>query len=238
MVDYYKILEVSRSAPTIEIKKSYRKLALKWHPDKNPERKEESERRFKEISEAYEVLSDDKKRRVYDQYGKEGLINGSARNNHYNNDMFANNFGPNPFGAFFSFRDPEDVFRDFFNGDPFGDIFGRSSSNRNQQNSALHRQNNMFGFTPFNFGGFNEFPDPFLSNGFSSFTTFANTGDNFNDLANRPNVKRTTTSTKYVNGKKIETRKVLDNGEETITVHEDGVLISKSVNGKTQSISY
>lgn len=64
MVDYYKILEVSRSATVADIKKAYRRLALKWHPDKNPDNQDEANKKFKEISEAYEVLSDEKKRKV------------------------------------------------------------------------------------------------------------------------------------------------------------------------------
>lgn len=64
MVDYYKILEVNRSASVAEIKKAYRRLALKWHPDKNPDNQDEATKKFKEISEAYEVLSDEKKRKV------------------------------------------------------------------------------------------------------------------------------------------------------------------------------
>lgn len=58
MVDYYKVLEVNKNSTTADIKKAYRKLALKWHPDKNPDNQDESNRKFKEISEAYEVLSD------------------------------------------------------------------------------------------------------------------------------------------------------------------------------------
>lgn len=64
MVDYYKILEVSRNASVADIKKAYRRLALKWHPDKNPDNQDEATKKFKEISEAYEVLSDEKKRKV------------------------------------------------------------------------------------------------------------------------------------------------------------------------------
>lgn len=60
MVDYYRVLEVTRTASDGEIKKAYRKLALKWHPDKNPSNLDESNRKFREISEAYEVLSDGK----------------------------------------------------------------------------------------------------------------------------------------------------------------------------------
>src|SRR4051812_42373480 len=72
MADYYSTLGVSKDASAEEIKKAYRKKALKYHPDKNPDNKEAS-LKFKEVSEAYETLSDDKKRRIYDQYGEEGL---------------------------------------------------------------------------------------------------------------------------------------------------------------------
>ncbi|KAK6152522.1 hypothetical protein DH2020_015157 [Rehmannia glutinosa] len=73
-VDYYKILQVDRSAKDDDLKKAYRKLAMKWHPDKNPNNKKEAEAKFKQISEAYDVLSDPQKRAVYDQYGEEGLM--------------------------------------------------------------------------------------------------------------------------------------------------------------------
>jgi molecular chaperone DnaJ len=72
MADYYEILELSKNANQDEVKKAYRKQALKYHPDRNPGDKE-AEKRFKEISEAYEVLSDEKKRSLYDRHGKEGL---------------------------------------------------------------------------------------------------------------------------------------------------------------------
>jgi len=68
--DYYEILEVAKTSSKEDIKKAYRKLALKWHPDKNPDNQEAATKKFKELSEAYEVLSDEKKRRMYDQYGR------------------------------------------------------------------------------------------------------------------------------------------------------------------------
>ncbi len=77
MADYYDILGVSRQATADEVKKAYRKKALQYHPDKNPGNKE-AEKQFKEVSEAYEVLSDDKKRQIYDRHGKEGLYAGAG----------------------------------------------------------------------------------------------------------------------------------------------------------------
>lgn len=72
-VDYYEILKVSRNASEDDLKKAYKRLAMRWHPDKNPDTKNEAEAKFKQISEAFEVLSDTQKRAVYDQYGEEGL---------------------------------------------------------------------------------------------------------------------------------------------------------------------
>jgi molecular chaperone DnaJ len=71
-LDYYEVLEVSRDCSGAELKKAYRKLALKYHPDRNPDDKD-AEEKFKLINEAYQVLSDDEKRSIYDRYGKAGL---------------------------------------------------------------------------------------------------------------------------------------------------------------------
>lgn len=102
MVDYYEVLGVQRYASCADIKKAYHKVALKWHPDKNPENKEEAERKFKEVAEAYEVLSNDEKRDIYDKYGKEGL-NGEGGSNI--DDSFE--YG-------FTFHKPDDVFKEIF----------------------------------------------------------------------------------------------------------------------------
>ena len=77
MKDYYEILGVSREATEADIKKSYRKLAVKYHPDKNPGDKA-AEEKFKEISSAFEVLKDSEKRRKYDQFGHDAFRGGSA----------------------------------------------------------------------------------------------------------------------------------------------------------------
>ena len=70
--DFYKILGVSRDATTSQIKKAYRKLAVKYHPDKNPD-DEDAVSKFHDINEAYEVLQDDEQRKIYDQRGEEGI---------------------------------------------------------------------------------------------------------------------------------------------------------------------
>jgi len=103
--DYYKILGVDRNTQPEEIKKSYRRLALKYHPDKNPGNKE-AEDKFKEAAEAYEVLSDPEKRQIYDRYGHEGLRG----------------------TGFQGFSGFEDIFSSF--GDIFEDIFGFTGGRR------------------------------------------------------------------------------------------------------------
>ena len=108
-IDYYEVLGISGTASSDEIKKVYRKLAMKFHPDRNPG-DNEAEEKFKQATEAYEVLSDSKKRQIYDTYGFEGLKSRGYQ-------------GP----------DFEDVFSSF--GDIFGDIFGfgRGETQRSKQ---------------------------------------------------------------------------------------------------------
>ncbi|XP_071920105.1 uncharacterized protein [Coffea arabica] len=107
-VDYYNILKVGRNATEDDVKKAYRRLAMKWHPDKNPTNKKEAEAKFKQISEAYEVLSDPQKRQTYDQYGEEGLKDMPPQGS---GGGFQNGFNP---------RNAEDIFAEFFGSSPFG----------------------------------------------------------------------------------------------------------------------
>ena len=99
--NYYRVLGVPKEVNHEELKKAYKKLALKWHPDKNVDNKDQAETNFKNISEAYGVLSDPKKRRIYNQVGKEGLKNTAG--------VPTYNFG-----------NAQDLFKQFFNN---SDIF-------------------------------------------------------------------------------------------------------------------
>lgn len=129
--DYYEILGVSKNASDDEIKKAYRKLAIKYHPDKNPGDKE-AEAKFKEVSEAHEVLSDKQKRARYDQFGHAGVNGGASGNPFGGGNPFGNG---NPFGGFngqtFNF--------DFGSGgldDILGSIFGFGGGARRPRKGA------------------------------------------------------------------------------------------------------
>uniref|UniRef100_A0A0D9WJP7 J domain-containing protein n=1 Tax=Leersia perrieri TaxID=77586 RepID=A0A0D9WJP7_9ORYZ len=120
-LDYYKILGVDKAASDDDLKKAYRKLAMKWHPDKNPNNKKEAENKFKQISEAYEVLSDPQKRAVYDQYGEEGLKGQVPPPG----ATFFSTGGDGPNVFRFNPRNAEDIFAEFFgSSSPFGGMGG------------------------------------------------------------------------------------------------------------------
>ncbi|HKT48380.1 MAG TPA: molecular chaperone DnaJ [Candidatus Acidoferrales bacterium] len=112
--DYYEVLGVARTASVEEIKSAYRKAALKWHPDRNPESKEEAEVKFRECTEAYSVLSDGQKRQIYDTYGHAGLSSAGVG-------------GAQDFNTIF--QDFHDIFGDFFG---FEDLFGQRRGGRSR----------------------------------------------------------------------------------------------------------
>jgi len=118
--DFYEVLGVPKTASVDEIKAAYRKAALKWHPDRNPEHKHDAEEKFRECTEAYSVLSDQEKRQIYDTYGHAGLS--SAGGVDFNGTIF---------------QDFHDIFGDFFG---FEDLFGggrQRGRSRQQRGSDL-----------------------------------------------------------------------------------------------------
>lgn len=121
-LDYYNVLKVNRNATDDDLKKAYRRLAMKWHPDKNPTNKKDAEAKFKQISEAYEVLSDPQKKAIYDQYGEEGLKDMPPSGS--SGFPFGNGSGGNGFNP----RNAEDIFAEFFGSSPFG--FGSAGPGR------------------------------------------------------------------------------------------------------------
>lgn len=152
-VDYYNILKVNRNASVEDLKRAYRRLAMIWHPDKNAN-KQEAEAKFKQISEAYDVLSDPQKRQIYDLYGEEGLKSGqypppprstraNNQNFHYNNQQHPNpNFRFNP-------RNAEDIYAEIFGENSNGSAGGVGGST----SGGGGRRDGFFRSTTTNGGG-------------------------------------------------------------------------------------
>ncbi|XP_035878708.1 dnaJ homolog subfamily B member 2 isoform X2 [Phyllostomus discolor] len=189
MASYYEILDVPRSASADDIKKAYRRKALQWHPDKNPDNKEFAEKKFKEVAEAYEVLSD--------RSGPSRAEAGSG--------------GP---GFTFTFRSPEEVFREFFgSADPFAELFDDLGPFSELQNRGARHTGPFFTFSS-SFPGHSEFSS-------SSFSFSPGAGA----------FRSVSTSTTFVQGHRITTRRIMENGQERVEVEEDGQLKSITING-------
>jgi len=129
--DYYAILGVGRNATSEEIKKAYRKLALKYHPDRTQGDKE-SEAKFKDAAEAYEVMSDEKKKATYDQYGEDGL-----------KGAFSGQGGGFSWQDFHHTTDFEDIFGNIFGGSIFGDFLGGRAGGRGGGHPVAKRGNDL-----------------------------------------------------------------------------------------------
>ncbi|KAG0516749.1 hypothetical protein BDA96_09G030200 [Sorghum bicolor] len=133
-LDYYKVLGVGRGATEEELKKAYRRLAMKYHPDKNPS--PQADTLFKQVSEAYDVLSDPQKRAIYDQYGEEGLKAGVP-------PPSASTHGPGAglHGFRFNTRSAEEIFSELFGGVPPGfPMFGGAAGPGEASSAPVQRK--------------------------------------------------------------------------------------------------
>jgi curved DNA-binding protein CbpA len=163
--EYYDILGVSPNSTLKQIQKAYKKKALKWHPDKNTGKKaEKAEEMFKKLGEAYEILSNNGKREIYDLYGKDGI-----------NDGYSDNNGFHTTGH--SFTNPQEIFNRFFGGkDPFQTLFMNDPFFKNNtpshNNNFSQMFNNSFGNnSPFNNNFFNNTNSTSTSTSFSSYSS-------------------------------------------------------------------
>ncbi|KAB1220725.1 hypothetical protein CJ030_MR3G002936 [Morella rubra] len=129
-VDYYHILRVNRNASEEDLKKAYKRLAMKWHPDKNPDNKKEAEAKFKQISEAYDVLSDPHKRQIYEFYGEQSLQAAESVGPY----SAAGSQAAGNSGFRYNPRDAKDIFDEFFGGS--GDVSGSDRFKRANGNAA------------------------------------------------------------------------------------------------------
>ncbi|NXT03734.1 DNJB8 protein, partial [Jacana jacana] len=214
MVDYYKVLGLKKSASLDDVKKSYHKLALKWHPDKNPNNKEEAEKKFKAVAEAYEVLSDPQKRSLYDKSIKESRSRGRRVTEDHNS------FFDSPY----AFHDLRDIFGEVFGGiDPLVHDFWDPFNYGENWHRESGRERNP--------GLFSDFLESFVP--WTLFSPCKQSPSSFaGGTGGPPSVRSEVITTEVVNGKKITTLKVIENGQERIEVRENGKLKSVSVNGR------
>lgn len=221
---YYDALGVEPDASAEEIRKAYRKLAIRWHPDKNPDNREEAERNFKIIAEAYEVLSDEEKRRQYDAFGEDGP--GSGRG--------SGGAGPSGFpggfrsGGFHQHADPFEVFREFFGGrDPFEEFFNDAGfAGLSDMHGMPGARRGSRGVAPFGGGSLFAGGDPFADmmmggrgmgmGGMGGMGGMQGFSQSFSNMGGSGGMSSsTTTRTTIINGRRVS--------ETTTTVtHPDG----------------
>jgi len=215
--EYYDVLEIKPTATQKEIKKAYRTQALRWHPDKNPDNKEEAEQKFQQISNAYEILSDPEKRKIYDRHGKasSGNTGGSGHSG------FNNNFRQNFHG--FKFKSAFDQFNDFFEGEenPWEE-FDKIFENMGGGGQGSHFKNH---FKNTHGGG---------ASGSHFKSHFASMGGGGGFMSG--SFQSASTSTTIINGQKVETKTMQKNGNSIKEIRKNGKLVEKYINNKAVNL--
>jgi DnaJ family protein B protein 6 len=160
-ITYYEVLGISKEASLHDIKKSYKKLAIRWHPDKNPNNVKEAEEKFKQIAEAYSVLSDPRKRKTYDLYGDAGSDGEDDLSFFGHSGSFRSAHG-HKFGDF-TYARAEQIFKDFFK-----EKNGSHTKNSKTQ-EYHHKSSKRNGDSIFEEDDVSFLRDPFFENAFKSF---------------------------------------------------------------------
>ena len=145
-MDYYNILKVNRNASDDDLKKAYKRLAMIWHPDKNPVKKSDAEAKFKQISEAYDVLSDPQKRQIYDLFGEEALKSGqfpppsqSSSSSSSSSSRASQHFQHQrqyPTSFQFHPRDADDIYAELFGSDSNGGVGARNEGHKDRTSTG------------------------------------------------------------------------------------------------------
>lgn len=249
MKDYYSILELDQNCSMDEIKQSYRRLALKYHPDRSREDKEIAEQKFKDIGEAYSILSNPKKRKHYDRQI-------TTTNNIVNNDIEIDNLNVNPFQVFSKFFNHHQKFNEYFPNmeeNPFDNEF--FNNNNSGFDNDFFKSNNIFNDKLMK-NIFDLKRDDYVENIINQFknhnynmndnngNTNSNTNDysysksNSNCMNNTSNSYYSTSeSTNYVNGKMIKEIKINDGNQETYIYEKDGVKEKEIITDLNSGIS-
>lgn len=236
MVNYYDILEIVRTATDAEIKKAYRKLALKWHPDKNSN-SVEATNRFKKISEAYQVLSDEKQRKLYDQkLNREARQKSASGRSHHASSRRRTTTTSSPFADdMFTFKTADQLFREFFKADHFNkdfqnifagfpksSLFGQNIVGESRRQAAAANGKEPRNFMSFMFDPFTDISAPVLSPAAGS---------------GKPK-KSVYSVTNFTSGGKVVTKKiVMENNVETTYQYEDNELVKKTVKTLTNIVA-
>lgn len=226
MANYYDILEISKAATSADVKKAYRKLALQWHPDKNPSNVDEANRRFKQICQAYEILSDDKQRAAYDQK----MAKPSAKTYRYKT---TSNKTPSTSMPYFEtsfdddlpyhFKHPHQLFREFFGSDEFFGVSGRKTDPRSFVSFMWDPFANMH-------AGSAAMKIPASASPNSRYSSRRMQTKTSQMKSNVPKTTTTTTTvTKFRDGKSYTKKKIVENNVETTYRYENNELISKTV---------